>query len=407
MRKIVLLLIFSAFQLYAEAGLKDSVLSAKAKKIIKAVQEKYAPDRTTEIFNTEINTSNPSLLSVETTIPKAVKELQEMFRKENIPVIIQPQLLPAEGLNGRQYGVINLSVSNNRTRPSHGAAMATQALLGTPVKILKKQDSYYLIRTPEGYISWIDNAGLTLMDSMQFTEWKAADKLVYTAQYGHAYQSRSKKAQPISDLTAGDILKLTGKKGRFYKAVFPDGRQAYILKKEAMPFGEWKSRPAPNGQKILETAESMLGVPYLWGGTSAKGVDCSGFTKMSYFLNGIILPRDASQQEAVGEKIDIYENDTVSLAKCLKNLQPGDLLFFAGNKNNLSAITHTAIYIGKGEFIQAAGLVRINSMIPGADNYDDYQSRTLVSAKRMLTAVGTSGISRVGEHLWYKQSYEH
>ena len=402
MRKIALLLIFSACQLYAEAGLKDSVLSAEAKKIIAAVQEKYAPDHTTEVFNTEINTSNPSLLILETTKPEAVKELQEMFREENIPVTIQPRLLPAKDLNGRHYGIINLSVSNNRTRPSHGASMATQALLGTPVKILKKQGSYYLIRTPEGYISWIDNAGLTVMDSTQFAKWKASDKLVYTAQYGHAYQSSSKKSQPVSDLTAGDIIKLEGKKGRFYKVVFPDGRQAYILKKEALPFGEWESRPAPNGQKILETAKTMLGVPYLWGGTSAKGVDCSGFTKMSYFLNGIILPRDASQQEAVGEKIDVYENDTISLAKCLQNLQPGDLLFFAGNKNNLSAITHTAIYIGKGEFIQAAGLVRINSMIPGSDNYDDYQSRTLVSARRMLTAVGTPGISRVGEHSWYK-----
>src|SRR5690606_5020525 len=110
-----------------------------------------------------------------------------------------------------------------------------------------------------GYISWIDNAGLTVMDSMQSAEWKASDKLVYIAQYGHAYQSSSKKSQPISALTAGDILKLAGKKGRFYQAVFPDGRQAYILKKEAMPFGEWESRPTPNGQKILETAKTMLG----------------------------------------------------------------------------------------------------------------------------------------------------
>ena len=149
----------------------------------------------------------------------------------------------------------------------------------------------------------------------------------------------------------------------------------------------------------------MLGVPYLWGGTSTKGVDCSGFTKMSYFLNGIVLPRDASQQALVGEKIDIYEDDIVNIDKCIKNLMPGDLLFFASDKKTLR-VTHTGIYIGNGQFIQAAGLVRINSMISGSANYDDFQSRTLVSARRMLNSIGESEITRVDQHPYYKKRTE-
>ena len=144
-----------------------------------------------------------------------------------------------------------------------------------------------------------------------------------------------------------------------------------------------------------------MGIPYLWGGTSIKGMDCSGFTKTSYLLNGIVLPRDASQQALVGDKVDILENDTLSISKALKNLKPGDHLFFAADKRN-RRVTHTAIYIGNGDFIQAAGLVRINSMISGSKNYDDFQSRTLVGARRVLTAIGDPEITRIDKHPYYQ-----
>src|SRR5690606_14413521 len=102
--------------------------------------------------------------------------------------------------------------------------------------------------------------------------------------------------------------------------------------KAAQNYKQWVSRPNPDAAQILTTAKTLIGTPYLWGGTSMKGVDCSGFTKTCFFLNGIILPRDASQQALIGEAVDIYEGDTVNLAKSLKNLQAGDLLFFAAAK---------------------------------------------------------------------------
>jgi cell wall-associated NlpC family hydrolase len=136
-----------------------------------------------------------------------------------------------------------------------------------------------------------------------------------------------------------------------------------------------------------------------------KGVDCSGFTKTSFFLNGVILPRDASQQALIGEPVDIYEGDTVSLSKCLKNLQAGDLLFFAAAKGRAvhPRVTHTAIYMGNGEFIQSAGMVRINSMVPSTADYADFQSRTLVSARRILNEIGSPQITRIDQHELYIQ----
>ncbi len=243
------------------------------------------------------------------------------------------------------------------------------------------------------------------MNKAEFEAWQSADKIIYTDISGQAFSEASETSDPVSDLVSGNILQLLSTSGGFYKISFPDKRVGYVPIKTSFSFAQWERRPNPNSEQILKSARAMLGVPYLWGGTSTKGVDCSGFTKMSYFLNGIILPRDASQQALVGEKIDIYEDDVVSIDKCIKNLLPGDLLFFASDKKTLR-VTHTAIYIGNGEFIQAAGLVRINSMISGSAKYDDFQSRTLVSARRMLNSIGESEITRVNQHPYYKKGTE-
>ncbi len=402
MKKILSLI---AFFLLAQSGifasLPDTVLINRVKEIASQVQKKYAPDKRTELFQMQLQSENPLTYTVEVSKSVALSELQSALKSQNINATINGQVLPAAALEGKIYGVANLSVINSRYAPSHAAEMATQSLLGTPVKILKKEKGNYFIRTPDNYLSWTESAGITPMNQSEFDAWQKSSKVVYLEVYGHAYSEPSETSLPVSDLVAGNILRLLENAGAFYKVSFPDKRIAYIPVKKAQPYSQWVSRPDPSAGQILKTAKTFLGVPYLWGGTSAKGMDCSGFTKTSFFLNGIVLPRDASQQALVGEKIDIYENDTVSLAKSLKNLKPGDLMFFAGDKRNLR-VTHTAIYLGNGEFIQAAGLVRINSMISGSKNYDDYQSRTLVSARRMLTAIGDPEVTRVNRHPFYK-----
>jgi len=88
-----------------------------------------------------------------------------------------------------------------------------------------------------------------------------------------------------------------------------------------MEVDEWLKSSSLTGESIVQTAKQLLGVPYLWGGTSTKGMDCSGFTKQVYFMHGIILARDASQQVRYGRLIDEVGD--------FSDARPGDLVFSA------------------------------------------------------------------------------
>jgi len=374
--------------------------SAKYAAVFAQVKKQYAPDSRSVLFKTEINKDT---LLVESSSQEAINAFLQQS-KDIKRLAIKTNLLPDSKLKGKIYGVTNLSVANNRKTPSHSAELVTQMLLGTPVQVLKRENGYYIVRSPEGYISYVDPTGIELMDQQTFNAWKASDKIVYTADLGFAYISPVVGSTRVSDLVKGNILQVLKEENGYYKVAFPDQRIGFILKSETQPYKQWLSRPVPTADQILTTAKTLMGVPYLWGGTSNKGVDCSGFTRTSYFLNGIIIPRDASQQALVGTEVDITENDEISLDKCLKNLKPGDLLFFSSAKRKGvkgGRVTHTAIYMNNLEYIQSSGMVMISSLDPKAANYDEGHGVGLVSARRMLTDVGKPQITKVELHPWY------
>ena len=381
----------------------DSVALLKIKVVHETLRKEYAPDRRTALFELEVLETMPLRLKLESTSSRAVEDFKEQLKQKGLGAELTEEVLPSVQLQEKIYGVASLSVANNRLRPAHPAELVSQTLLGTPVDILKKERGYYLTRTPDGYISWVENDAVAVMNKEEFGKWQQSAKIIFSAEYGHSYEEPSDRSGRVSDLVAGNILEVLGEKRKFYKVRYPDGRMGYVKKSEARNFTEWADAADPKADDILKTARTLIGVPYLWGGTSIKGVDCSGFTKTSYYLNGIILARDASQQALTGEQVDIYRNDTISMEKCLENLKPGDLLFFSGGKSSdgTPRITHTAIYCGGGEFIQSAGRVKVSSLLKEAPNYDSYQTRCLVSARRILTAIGSAGISRISQHSYY------
>ena len=374
----------------------------KVNSIIKEVKEKFAPDKRVAIFDLEATEfENKIVIKGETNLNDAKSDFLNMMNKANIIFEDGIEMLPSEKLGDKKFGVINLSVVNIRSKPDNTAELVTQAILGTPIKVYKKgADERFLVQTPDRYIAWLKGERFTFMTENEFNSWNNSKKIIYLNEYGFSFSKPDANSQHVSDLVAGNLLKLIGEEGSFYKVNYPDNREAFVKKDEAKLFEEWYNTLNPTGETILNTAYRFMGVPYWWGGTSPKGMDCSGFVKTVYFLNGIILPRDASQQVNTGELIDTKNG--------WENLQAGDLLFFGekATDDRKERITHDAIYIGDGDYINSSGRIRINSLNKNKPYYSKNRDNAFIRAKRILTSVGKNGIERILDNSFYRSVYK-
>ncbi|WP_437918618.1 NlpC/P60 family protein [Sphingobacterium sp. LRF_L2] len=397
--RVACLFLFWGYHLITLAQ-TDSSLYFKLQEILEEKRIEFVIDKRNEVLELSSADVLHNIYRIRTTSQTIKTNLEKSLLSLNGSFIVNT--LPDTSATFTK-GLVNLSVANLRTKPSHAAEMATQLLLGNQVDILQQEDGNYRVRTPEGYIAWVPTSSIVPLTDLQIINWKTAKRVIYTAEFGRSYSQPNLKSQRISDLVYGNILKLESEEKDFYRVSYPDNRVAYLAKDEAILFDNWLTSREPSAENIIASAKTMLGLPYLWGGTSVKGVDCSGFTKTSYFMNGYIIPRDASQQVQFGLPVDILDADgNFSPEKALNNLQPADLLFFAAgkNKNNPARVTHVALYIGNGIFIHAAGTVRINSMLKDSANYDDFQTRTVVAARRYLK-VNDSAIQPIAKSDYY------
>ena len=357
---------------------EKSKKEAKLLETITQIRKEYAPDKRTALFDvhTYIDTEK-YILRGETNMPEAAEALKANLDKQDIKYTSEIEILPSKSLEGKTQAVINISVANLRSNPKHSAELATQATLGTPVKVFKKEEDWYYIQTPDKYLSWVDAGGIVLMDDNQAQKWKSTTKLIYTQTAGYSYQD-AEVGQRVSDLVAGDILELKGETEDFFEVKYPDGRKAFVSKEESEPYEGWLEKLDPSQESLVATSKTLMGVPYLWGGTSTKGMDCSGFTKTIFFLNGMVIPRDASQQVNTGKAIDSVKN--------FDKLKKGDLLFFGRKATDSTSekVVHVGMWIGNNEFIHASEMVRISSMDKNADNYDKHNHDRYLRSKRIL-----------------------
>lgn len=350
------------------------------------VKMEYAPDSRVAIFDIEATELRDNIvLKGMTNLPEALNTFKDKLANSNIRYTDSIAVLPSPQLDGKTQGIIALSAANLRSKPKHSAELVTQGTLGMPVTIYKKQGNWYLIQTPDKYIAWVDSGGIVAMDSTAYDKWIESDKLIYTQTFGSSFVETDASQQVVSDLVAGNVLKLLEQQDDFYKVEFPDGRVAYVSKSEAEPYQNWLATLSQTQQSLVETSKALMGLPYLWGGTSPKGVDCSGFTKTVFFLNGLIIPRDASQQ--------IHQGILIDQDKDFSKLQPGDLLFFGKKATDTTKerIVHVGMWIGNNEFIHSAGSVHISSVDENAPNYDLYNINRYIRTKRLLNQ-DTEGI---------------
>lgn len=345
------------------------------------IKQEFAPDKRVELFDIQFSLAdNKLVLKGETTSKKAFSALLDSLNNKQLKFTNNVRILPDSAVGNKQFAVARNSVINIRSKPKHSAELGTQGLLGMSLKVLDKKGDFYRIQTPDNYISWVDKGGITRMNKNEIELWNKAKKVLFTKNFGFVYAEKTKGSEIVSDITLGGVLQYISEDNSFYEVKYPDNRIGFIKKNESVIYDSWINNWKSTKKNIEQVAKTMIGFPYLWGGTSAKGIDCSGFTKMVYLMNGFIIPRDASQQINAGKTID----------KDLKfeGLEKGDLLFFGrkATAEKKQRITHVGIWLGnnKMEFIHASGNVHINSMDVNQSNYDEFNKNRYLGSKRYL-----------------------
>ena len=383
MKKIYLLL---SAALLLNIGAFGQNVNALFNKISNDVMNKYAPDERDKTYDVSLIEKDGKLMLVGSTTEKeAVEALVSRLADAGITAQNRIDLLPSNSLKGKTYGIVCMSTASFNCDGRFSGESGTQALMGMPVRILEENDDdWYRCINMEGYTAWVITRSVKAMTKAEYEEYLAKPKVFVNKKYSTLYSEKNVSSLPVSDLVWGCILIDEGKQGVWRKVSVADGRTGYVPEEDVIDLHKWMDNAVPTEKNIVETAKQFCGFPYVWGGTSIKGVDCSGLTKSAYFLNGYVLRRDASQQCKTGDSVDVHKFVEGTYTKAaLANLR----LFFGRKAENgrKERVTHVAIYMGDGKIIHSSNIVRINSLIPGEKDYYAGAKR-LLKARRIIGA---------------------
>ncbi len=382
--------------LLAVALAQTTTVPEEVAEVNSLLKQKYAPDGRIAIFKASYTVDGKNVMVCgETTSKSASKELTSILESKGYKVVNCLKIYPEDnGLGEETWGIVRNSVCNIRSAADYGAENVTQGQMGMPVRIIRK-DKWLQVQTPDDYLGWVENAAIQRVTKTELEAWNKADKVVVTALWGQVFSLPSDKSQCVSDVVAGNRLRLLGKKGKYYHVAYADGRKGYISKSICMELDKWRRGLNNSAESILATGKSLIGVPYIWAGLSPKGVDCSGFVRTTLLLHDIIIPRDASQMCLKGDRIEIGD---------FSQLQPGDLLFF-GSRNEETGkerVSHVGFYMGNKRFIHSLGCVHENSFDPESDIYDEYNLNRLLFATRVLPYINKKpGLTTTDKNPYY------
>ena len=234
-----------------------------------------------------------------------------------------------------KFGVCTLSVIPVRRVPNDRSEMVTQVIFGELFTIIEKIENWLFIRmVHDNYEGWIDEKQITYLDEKEFQTLSSTEPARSTD-----------LVQIISNHTQNTLQTLV-----IGSSIYARDGKPFKIKNEEFSFEGSLTPPhiTVNNKQIIENVFIYKNAPYLWGGRSPYGIDCSGLTQMAYLMAGIKIHRDASQQASQGETVNFISEAT-----------PGDLLFF-DNEDGL--INHTGILLPKNKIIHASGNVRIDKV---------------------------------------------
>jgi len=276
------------------------------------------------------------------------------------------ELLPSQRLGARRFGVTRLPMALTWREPKEGVSVQSQLLLGDRVFLLDESPdgAYLLVHGADGYVGWVRQDAIRELTEAEFRKWESVPRAVVLKD---CFASALR-------LPAGASLPFLSSDGTAATLALPFGPKVPEEKrKAAIPLENLQVPPAtPKADLVVRTAMEYLGVPYVFGGRSRLGIDCSGLTAIAYLPAGLSLPRDAKQQVLVGRLVGTPWH--------YGNLQPGDLIFFCSENGRVS---HAGISLGGMRLIHASKPeVQISSLDPQDPLFSDKLLKEFAVARR-------------------------
>lgn len=267
---------------------------------------------------------------------------------------------------------VRVSVADVREEPDQRSELFSQLLLGDQVTILDSGERWLRCRLSDGNEGWM-HRGFLAHGKSAIADRTTGDLLGVRALATAVYEEPDTRTRPLLVLPDGVQVAALKLVRHWYEVLLPTGIRGWSPARYLRPLIEI---PPASGSAIAEYARLFIGVPYLWGGTSSFGFDCSGFTQHIFRVFGIALPRNSGQQAIVGEAVDPGPDYSA--------LQPGDLLFFA----DTGRVNHVAISLGGATVAHASignGQSAIDDLLPGMEHDNPRLAGMFHSARRIVT----------------------
>ncbi len=260
---------------------------------------------------------------------------------------------------------VTASVAEVRRTPSHTAKQVTQALQGEALRPLVHEDGWLACVLPDGYVGWVRDWHVQLQSAPIPAHFAAACDARITVPWVQLRDQAHMNAAVTGESIHGTHVRRRGHTDAWTEIELPGGRFGWVPS-VALRAGrdDW-----PHAiDALLTTLLGYRGVPYLWGGKSPKGFDCSGLVQFAFGLHGTALPRDADQQALAGVAIE--------------SPAAGDLLYFGRDR-----VTHVAVMLDDARFVHARGETRLNTLDAGAPDYDPELHALLLGARRVWAPI--------------------
>ncbi|GAC1650962.1 MAG: C40 family peptidase [Herpetosiphon sp.] len=246
------------------------------------------------------------------------------------------------------WALANWAVVDVRSEPTMHSEQLSQVLLGEAIEVLRCKGDWSFVRLADGYLGWAASAGLWRCDqATAITSRNQQTHVVRTPFLPCFRTSECRPSQQVLLLPFGAGICVQALSGEIATVRLPDGQTGYVAAAGLLDRGAVPPMTAAGVRTVLGWLEGMIGGPYLWGGRTPWGYDCSGLVQVVFGIIGLQLPRDADQQATAGNAVAADE-------VCY-----GDLLFFDTRaqrpEQGEPQITHVAIALDGDLFIHAAG----------------------------------------------------